>query len=790
VVCRSDGRWKMISTEKELFSLREGDKVFRHGEKLERLEYNTHRKIELHVGDVIERKLYDGDILFLNRQPTLHRGSMIAQKIRIRPGKTIRMNLAITSSFNADFDGDEMNLHCPASTETEAELRELSSVRQNLMNNQSSKANIVIVQDALLGNFLMTRKKQQPLSREHFFQIASILSERHLKHLDDKIKKYRQLCGFPGSHYDGRMLFSLLLPTDFFYRQCNQADPGEPDVIIKEGILIAGAITKANLGSGHRSLITLFFHEYGEETCIDFINHVQFLSHKYLLWTGFTVGLSDCIVTKKDEIQKKISMSFVKAKSIEEHTKDKRLREVYVSYALSGARDTGMAIAKNALQDTNNFLSTVVSGAKGDYFNIAQITGILGQQNLNGQRVQPLLNNNTRTLPHYPIRPEKYTDDMRYESAGFIRSSFVHGLSPREFFFHAMTGREGITDTAMKSVTGDTMVLLLVDNRPVYAQIGIWIDRLLNMYASHVFHQKERDMEMLSVADIFIPSTDDDGNVSWAPVVAVTRHDPGDYLYTIRTQSGRCVTVSESKSLIVWDTQVGALVEKDMTAVEIGDRVPVTVHLPAPCLLHSPLEKYERSLCPGLCVLERVSIERARVDFEKKSKIGPNCFGYDNQLTRDSAVLLYSRLGIMTDISEASVVRICTPEEYERRRDVFLDPIIEISRVPVVPGSRQKVYDLTVPTTLNFGIANGLHVRDTATSGYIQRRMVKIAEDIQVKYDGTVRNSVNNIIQYAYGENFLNPDNTIFLSQKPTSCDVGRLVESLNFELSERDKTK
>lgn len=517
---KRNGSWFTIRTEKDLFRLEQGDDIYRNGEKLKDVVYNTRKRVELKVGDVVERKLKDGDVLFLNRQPTLHRGSMIAQKVRIRPGKTIRLNLAITSSFNADFDGDEMNLHCPASCETEAELRLLSSVQQNLISNQSSKANIVIVQDSLLGNFLMTKKSQVCLSRAQFYQMASILSENRLKLLDEKMRKYRTFCSKPDTCYDGRMLFSLLLPPDFFYRNKNDADPEEPIVIIREGILIQGAIKKTNLGSSHKSLVTTLYQEYGEKVCIEFINDVQYLSNQYLLRVGFSIGISDCLVTKKDEIQTCISRSFLKAKSIEEHTKDERIREAYVSFALSGARDTGMAIAKNALQKDNHFIATVVSGAKGDYFNIAQITGLLGQQSLNGQRIQPLLSNNTRTLPHYPLHQKEYTDDMKYESSGFIRSSFVHGLSPREYFFHAMTGREGITDTAMK----------------------------------------------------------------------------------------------------------------------------------------------------------------------------------------------------------------------------------------------------------------------TATSGYIQRRMVKIAEDIQVKYDGTVRNSVNNIIQFAYGDNFMDPMKTTFLGDVATPCDVERLVEKINFE--------
>ena len=97
----------------------------------------------------------------------------------------------------------------------------------------------------------------------------------------------------------------------------------------------------------------------------------------------------------------------------------------------------------------NNFLSTVTSGSKGDFFNIAQITGLLGQQNFSGARIEPSLNNNTRTLPHYPFH--KLSKEVEYESRGFIKNSFIHGIDPREFWFHAITGREGVTDTAMKT---------------------------------------------------------------------------------------------------------------------------------------------------------------------------------------------------------------------------------------------------------------------------------------------------------------------------------------------------
>jgi len=452
-VIMNNGQTYLVKKETQLLSLKKGDLVYRNGELLNNIILNESKDIEIKFGDVVERKLQNGDILLLNRQPTLHRGSMIAQKVIIRPGKTIRMNLAITKSFNADFDGDEMNLHCPATPETEAELRILSSLSNHIISHQSSKANIVIVQDALLGAYLMTHSDSKPLSRDVFFQIAQSI-DVNLTDMFYKIDKYRQLKNITDTtYYDGKMLFSLLFPHDFFLRDMNKLDSYEPEMVIEEGILLKGAIGKSNLSSSSKSFITIFFQEYSERRSMKFLNEVQFLCNAFLLYYGFSIGIDDCKVTKKEEIEMNISKAFLKAKSIEEHTQDEKIRELYVQHALSGARDTGMAIAKNALEKDNHFLKCIISGAKGDYFNIAQITGLLGQQNLDGSRIQPLLSNYSRTLPHYPLEKDDYSDDMRYESAGFIRSSFIQGLNPREYFFHAMTGRSGITDTAMKTAT-------------------------------------------------------------------------------------------------------------------------------------------------------------------------------------------------------------------------------------------------------------------------------------------------------------------------------------------------
>ena len=170
IVKKANGTEEVVGTYFN-YVPREGDKIIRNGEELKDVKYLQKKHIKLNIGDIVERHLKDGDIVLLNRQPTLHKGSMIAQKIIIRDCKTIRMNLAITKTFNADFDGDEMNIHVPATPEGEAELRYLSSVKNVLISAQSSKSNIAVVQDSLVGNYLMTLPEKK-LTKEWFFQIC------------------------------------------------------------------------------------------------------------------------------------------------------------------------------------------------------------------------------------------------------------------------------------------------------------------------------------------------------------------------------------------------------------------------------------------------------------------------------------------------------------------------------------------------------------------------------------------------------------------------------------------
>jgi DNA-directed RNA polymerase beta' subunit len=433
-----------------------GDRLVRNGALVTGIKFTTQKRFTLRLGDVVERHLRDGDYVLLNRQPTLHRGSMMAKQVRVRPYKTIRMNLAATKSFNADFDGDEMNIHAPQSYETVAELKMLSATQHNMISPQESKPNIAIVQDSLLGAFLMT-KGNVKMTQGHFYNV-SLSGTRHdgtalwTPKRIQVIRRVMRQFGKKTRAYTGRGLISLILPEDFYYEKMNKASVAEPVVRIYRGVLYEGTLDKAILGASHNSLIQVLHKEYGSEIAANFVDNIQFITNAWLMINSFSVGLEDCMITSPDKvstIKDTLVQYYTKAQGIEESTQNPGIREVRVTATLSQAKDIGMRIAKDAMSEDNNFLDTVGSGSKGDFFNIAQVTGVLGQQNLLGQRVKPVMNHGRRTLAHYPFG--EMDKEREYESRGFVRHSFIHGLNPREFFFHAMSGREGICDTAMST---------------------------------------------------------------------------------------------------------------------------------------------------------------------------------------------------------------------------------------------------------------------------------------------------------------------------------------------------
>ena len=300
-------------------------------------------------------------------------------------------------------------------------------------------------------------KSNSKLRKEQFFDICMKI-EMSSQEILDRVQQIRKILKMKGKKtqcFNGRGLISMFLPDTLIYERKNDGCPEEPVIKIYRGVLYEGVINKEVVGSSHNSLIQVINKEYGCDAAASFIDHIQFVTNNWLMISGFSVGIEDCMVpegcneagvTKVQQIEDVIQRCYIEAEGIKTTTAHPGIREIRVGAVLSKAKDIGLRIAKDGLREDNNFLSTVYSGSKGDFFNIAQVTGLLGQQSLKGQRVPQTLNHGKRTLPHYPFG--ELPVEMEYESRGFIARSFIQGLTPRQVYFHAMSGREGVCDTA------------------------------------------------------------------------------------------------------------------------------------------------------------------------------------------------------------------------------------------------------------------------------------------------------------------------------------------------------
>lgn len=358
--------------------------------------------------------------------------------------------------------GDEMNIHLPSSVEAQAELKMISSAKNFIISPQCSKANFCIVQDSLLAAYKMT-VENKTVKKELFYNVA-LYSERtsdyilkKMQHIRQILKKYNK----PVKCLNGRGLISLILPNDFYYQKNNKADEKEPILKIYKGVIVEGGFDKSVLGPTSNSIIQILNKEYGPDIAMNFIDEVQFITNNWLLHNSFSIGIEDCIAKNKEQNEKindVIQKCYIEAEGIKETTTHPHIREIKITASLSKAKDMGFKIAKDALDPNNNFLSTIKSGSKGDYFNLAQITALCTQQNISGKRVVPILNNGKRTLHHYPLEIKNV--ELDYESRGFIASSFIKGLNPRQFFFHTISGREGCSDKHNVSLTGSCCLWL------------------------------------------------------------------------------------------------------------------------------------------------------------------------------------------------------------------------------------------------------------------------------------------------------------------------------------------
>lgn len=485
----------------------------------------------LEIGETVERCLQNGDWVVINRQPSLHKFSEMSGRIIIHEENIIRIPLPYCKSFNADFDGDEMNVHVPQSKEAIAEVELLMNVRRNIINDQTSKPAYGQVLDTVLGCWLMTKDENVPFDVVMNCNMA--LSEPwFLGHKEtgksflDRLQKYNV------SFTSGRAIFSLVLPEDFsFATKAKEIDDlGNEisvNVMIKDGVLISGAVGGKMLGYSNATLQQEIMRKYGTEIAADFISNTTQVVDKYNEYRGFTVGFGD--IPSEDSkpinlIRKlEIVLNDVAAQNFTTLTKyieefksaatknytqnlldiqhdlktDKKMTKAQIVdklkgvTGLGGERETFMTLRQykkgqfdiirdkiaglgpviregleaaeyekkasgilnsvsggiaryqaHYLTPDNSLMAMSRSGAKGDEKNINAMIGSLGQQNFKGRQLSATMFGNRAT-------PVDLPDDPDPEVRGYVKRSYLQGLTPKELNSHITASREGLIDTGI-----------------------------------------------------------------------------------------------------------------------------------------------------------------------------------------------------------------------------------------------------------------------------------------------------------------------------------------------------
>lgn len=863
-----------------------------------------------------------------------------------------------------------MNMHLPQNVLAETELRHLAAIPYQMISPSANAPIIGIYQDSLLGSYRFTRPgvKLTPRDAMNLLMMCSHVD------VDALLENKNALTSFD-------VLSQIISPLTLKYKtklfEENEDFETSNNVMeIRNGKYVRGQMEKSVLASTTKGIIHRIFNDYGPMSAANFIDDLQNIVTEYMKSSSFSVGVSDLIANKKTQDQ---ILQVIHDKKVEVQNEIDKLHlgifendtsnsnmvqfELNLNNILNKATEQSGKIGRKSLSKDNRFLMIVESGSKGSLVNISQMISCLGQQNVDGKRISYGFDD--RTLPHY----KKFDDSPA--ARGFIENSYISGLTAPELFFHAMGGRIGLIDTAVKSVTWETPIVIIENQKPMYIEIGKWIDGQLDTAKpGEVQHFTERQMELMNIDSdtVYIPTTDEDGNVTWGEVTAITRHDPGTELYEIKTSGGKSVIVTESKSLLIWNPETKKLKEMLTPDIKVGDCVPVTESLCKPPVVleaidmsdylpkaeyvygsefHIAVEQMKQQmknrqkipagwwkqangtdfvlpytkksslqrtivrsnidnikpgfiypyhaqrketcisdkfelnqengifiglfLAEGHCTGNTISITNNNADIQNfvtewfnkhsitntiymktnnkgyvtTSVIG-NCSvlstflkqlvghksenkhipteayianesfvigllnGYysgDGSISRnsidvcsassrliDGISMLCSRLGIFGKVSKSQLKQnnfgtknikpsyrlrisaqwgqlfsntITLIEEnknakmkaiqwrkshmnFKTYNNVVLDKIVEINVIDT--KNHPKVYDLTIPTTLNFGLANGLQVRDTSTTGYIQRRLIKGLEDLKVEYDMTVRNNRGKIVQFAYGD--------------------------------------
>jgi DNA-directed RNA polymerase beta' subunit len=408
-------------------------------------------------GVVVERHLIDGDVAIFNRQPSLHRMSMLVHEIRVMQGKTFRFNLADCTPYNADFDGDEMNLHVIQSEEARAEARILMRVQEHIISPRYGGSVIGGIHDHISGAYLLTHGGAF-IPKHVVLEVLS--SVGWAGNLPEEIKENGKV-GFWGND-----VFSLLVREGFSLNFKNRA--GE-SVNVSKGD-VAGSIDKRGIGAEDGRLLDAVVQTHGTDIGADFINKMTKMTIAICTAMGFTTGIDDedlppeamseiaeinrAASAKVDSELEKFGKDGKKYESRPGRTPLETLEENILTILDEGKASTGN-VAKSHLGEGNSAVLMATSGARGSMDNLAMMAGSIGQPKVRGKRLERGFQD--RVLSHFPRKVKGAKEK------GFVSSSFKSGLEPTEFFMLSVSGRESLVDTAVRTSKSGYMQRRLIN---------------------------------------------------------------------------------------------------------------------------------------------------------------------------------------------------------------------------------------------------------------------------------------------------------------------------------------
>ncbi|XP_051165390.1 DNA-directed RNA polymerase II subunit RPB1-like [Leptopilina boulardi] len=400
-----------------------------------RIDLKSKNDVIIKCGYKVERHIRDNDLVICNYQPSIHKINMIGHRVKILPWSTFRMNVSSIKAYGANCDGDEMNIHVPQSLTTKAEVENIHLITRN-------KPIMDIVEDTLLGAYKMTHRDVF-IEKEEIMNLVMFLTNWNGKLPKPCILKPKPL-------WSGKQLFSLIIPKNLNYQTENQTRFSLRDstILIENGELLMGILRKKTLSSCAGSLFHVCFLEFGHKVCGEFYENIQTVINNWLLLEGHSIDISDIILDANTHLKiqkaiKKVKNNFIEVLHNAHDTEiNRETFKIKSNKILNDVNYITCDIIDKYFIQKNNLMSMMKSGSNGNLRIISQIIGCIGQQNVNGERIP--FGFLKRALPHF------IKDDYGPEAQGFIENTYLSGVTPTEFFYHAMEGRDLLIDNVIK----------------------------------------------------------------------------------------------------------------------------------------------------------------------------------------------------------------------------------------------------------------------------------------------------------------------------------------------------